>query len=783
MDIKETLKKMTLEEKVQLCAGINFWETKKYDEYGIPSFFMCDGPSGLRKQEDASDMLGINNSRKSTCFPAAVTTANTWDKDLLYRLGKAIGEEARDQKVSVVLGPGINIKRNPLCGRNFEYFSEDPVETGILSSEFIKGLQSEEIGCSLKHFACNSQEKSRLCSDSVIDERTLREIYLKAFEIAVKTARPATVMSAYPKINGVHCSDNKKLLNDILREEWGFDGMVMTDWGGMSDRIEAFKAGNDLMMPGGSNYMEKAVIDAVEKGELDEECINKCCERIISLALKAAEVMKEEYKADYNKHHDLAIEAAEKGAVMLKNDESILPLNEDKKILVVGDMARNVRYQGAGSSHINPMHLEQPIEYLDRYEFAQGCDERGNTNEEMLKELRNKASEVDSVVVFAGLPDRYESEGFDRENMKMPEGHVKMIREAGKANRNTIVVLLSGSAVECDWADDVKAILYMGLAGEGAGKAIYDLLFGKANPQGKLSETWPYRYEDVVSSEYYAKDRDALYMEGIYVGYRYYDKANVQVRWPYGYGLSYTEFELSDFNINNNTVTLKVSNTGKYEGSETVQLYVGQNDPKLYRPLRELKHFEKVALKPGETKEVTFDLNDEDFMLWDGCFKKAKGSYRIEVGTSCKDIRFHTDIDVDGEEVNVPSWQKDSWYETLEGKITQDEWEKMLGRKYIPDIAVRGKFTMENSVDEMKKHSLVMKIIHKAVENTIAKGFDGKADYDNPEFRMMMNASAGSPMRSMKISGGMKDGILEGMVEMANGHYIKGIMKMIKGEA
>ena len=783
MDIRETLKKMTLEEKIQLCSGINFWETKGYEKYGIPSFFMCDGPSGLRKQEMGSDvdMLGINNSRPSTCFPAAVTTSNTWDRELLYQVGQAIGEEARDQKVGVVLGPGVNIKRNPLCGRNFEYFSEDPLQAGTLSAEFIKGLQSQGIGCSIKHFACNSQEKSRLSSDSILDERSLREIYLKAFEIAVKNADPATVMSAYNKINGVHCSDNRKLLNDILREEWGFKGLVMTDWGGMNDRIAAFRAGNDLMMPGGSDYMEKDVAEAVRSGSLSEDDIDRCCERVIALALKAVETLKEEYKADYKRHHELAVRVAESGAVLLKNDNHLLPLKQGRRILIAGNMAKKVRYQGAGSSHINPVELHEPIEYLKDYDYAQGCDERGDTTDKLLNELSEKAREADAVVVFAGLSDRYESEGFDRDDMKMPEGHMRMIKAAAEANRNTIVVLLCGSPVECDWADEVSSVLYMGLSGEGTAEAVCDLLFGKANPSGKLSETWPYRYEDVISAPYYAKEKDALYMEGIYVGYRYYDKAKKEVRWPYGYGLSYSSFALKDFRMEGNKVSVNIANTSDLEGSEVVQLYVGQEDPVLHRPLRELKHFEKVSLKPNETKNITFTLNDDDFMLWDDGFKKIKGTYLIEVGTGSRQICFKEAIEVDGETVEAPAWQKGSWYEDPDQTLSQSEWEKMLGRKYEAAKLVKGQFSMENSVEEMRDYSLIMKIMYKAVEKTIAKGFDGKIDYENPEFKMMMNSSAGSPIRSMKISSGMRGGIFEGMVEMANGHLLKGILKMIKG--
>ena len=783
MDIRETLKQMTLEEKIKLCSGLNFWETRAYEKYGIPSFFMCDGPSGLRKQEmeRETDMLGINNSRPSTCFPAAVTTSNTWDRELLYQVGRAIGEEARDQKVGVVLGPGVNIKRNPLCGRNFEYFSEDPYQAGILSAQFIKGMQSEGVGCSIKHFACNSQEKSRLSSDSIIDERTLREIYLKAFEIAVKSADPATVMSAYNKINGVHCSDSKKLLNDILREEWGFKGLVMTDWGGMNDRILAFEAGNDLMMPGGSDYMEKEVAEAVKSGKLSQEDVDRCCERVIALALKANEVLKEEYKADYKKHHDLAVRVAESGAVLLKNDNHLLPLKKGSKILIAGNMAKKVRYQGAGSSHINPVELHEPIEYLKDYDYAQGCDDYGDTTDAMLKELGEKAKEADAVVIFAGLPDRYESEGFDRDDMKMPKGHIRMIEAAARANRNTIVVLLCGSAVECDWADEVSSILYMGLSGEGTAEAVNDLLFGKANPSGNLSESWPYHYEDVVSSDSYGKTRDALYMEGIYVGYRYYDKAKKEVRWPYGYGLSYSSFELRDFRVEGSEVSVNITNTSNIEGSEVVQLYIGQKDPILHRPVKELKHFEKVFLKPQETKNVSFTLKDEDFALWDDGFKKVKGSYLIEVGTGSRQICFEEMIEVDGETVEAPAWQKGSWYENFEGKLSQSEWEKLLGKKYESSKLIKGQFTMENTVEEMKDYSLIMKIMYKAVEKTIAKGFDGRIDYDNPDFKMMMNSSAGSPIRSLQISGGIRGGIMEGMVEMANGHLLKGILKMIRG--
>lgn len=783
MEIKEAINKLTLLEKIQLCNGLNLWQSKAYEEYDIPSFFMCDGPSGLRRQDvgENAEMTGMSKSHPATCYPTSVTTANTWNKELLYKLGEAIGQEAQDQKVNVVLGPGVNIKRNPLCGRNFEYFSEDPILAGNLAAQLIKGIQSQDVGACLKHFACNSQEKSRFTSNGLIDERTLREIYLKAFEIAIKEARPATIMSSYPLVNGVHCSNNKKLLNDILRDEWGFDGVVMTDWGGMDNRVEAFEATNDLMMPGGSDYMEKDIIEAVKNGSLKEEYIDKCCERIIRLARHYVSKMKKDYIADYDAHHKLAVKIASEGAVLLKNENNLLPLDKNKKLLIIGDMAKNVRYQGAGSSHVSSKHLEQPIEYLNDYQYAQGCDHEGDTNDDLLNDLKEKAKDADAVVIFAGLPRKYESEGYDRQNMKMPEGHNKMIEAAVEANKNVVVVLMCGSPVECPWADKVNSILYMGLAGEGVGKATYDLLFGEVNPSGKLSESWPYKYEDVISSDYYVKQDDAIYLEGIYVGYRYYDKANVNVRWPFGYGLSYTTFKLSDLKVNDRKVSLTITNTGNVKGSETVQLYVGQINPALNRAIRELKHFTKVSLEPNESKEINFELSDDDFKVWDGSYKVIQGEYNIEVGTSSRNILLTEKIYVEGDIVEKPSWQENSFYEKCEGKPSLAQWEKMSSMKYEPRKLIKGQFTLENSVEEMKEHSFVMKIMYKIVEKTIAKVAGGKVDYNNPEFRMMMNSAAGGPVRSMCINGGRKSAMFVGFVDMANGHYLKGLGKIIRG--
>ena len=777
MDMEKIISQMSLEDKIALCEGANFWETKAFEKYGIPAMFVCDGPSGLRKQDvtGGTDMLGVNNSRPATCFPAPVTMGNSWDTHIMETVGMAVAEEAKDQGVGVVLGPGCNLKRNPLCGRNFEYLSEDPYLSGKMAAGFIRGLEGQGVGASLKHFAANSQELSRFTSDSVLDDRTLRELYLTGFEIAVKEGKPSTVMCSYNKLSGTHASDHKGLLTDILRAQWGFDGLVVTDWGAMNDRIEGFKAGCDLNMPGGSGFMEKECAQAVKDGTLAEADIDASVRRILTQVVRANETLKAPYQCDYDAHHDTARQAAEAGAVLLKNQDGVLPLQAAAKVAVIGAMAKQMRYQGAGSSHVNARRLSQPLEHLPGADYAPGCDLRGDTTQALLDEAADVAKRADVAVVFAGLPDRYESEGFDRDDMQMPEGHIRMIEAVARANANTVVVLLCGSAVECPWADQVKAILYMGLPGEAGGEAIANLLYGSVNPSGKLAESWPYRYGDVPSSESFGKTKDALYVEGIYVGYRYYDKAGVPVRWPFGYGLSYTTFGYSNLIVEDGQVSVTVTNTGSLPGAEVVQLYVAAPQEGIQRPIRELKGFQKIFLQPGESKTVTLELDDRSFALWQEGWKVPGGTYTVCVGG------LQAEVAVAGEAVAVPSWQAGSWYESCQGKPTQAGWEAMLGRAYVAPVLKKGSFTMDNTVLEMKDHSLVMKIMFKATELVIAKGCGGKVDYENPEFRMMINASAGGPLRSMQISGGVKGGIFPGLLEMANGHFFKGLWKMITG--
>lgn len=779
--IADILAKMSLEEKISLCNGADFWHSKAMEQYGIVSITMSDGPHGLRCQKADADMLGVNESEPATCFPTAVTSGATWDTALLKEEGRAIGEEGLSYGVDVVLGPGVNIKRNPLCGRNFEYFSEDPYFAGAMGAAWVQGAQESGVGTSLKHFATNNQEYKRFSGNSQVDERTLRELYFPAFETVVKTACPETVMCSYPRINNVHSSDNYWLLTEVLRHDWGFNGLVVTDWGALCDRVAAMHVGCDLSMPGGSDYMEDRVANAVRSGALAESDVDACAARVIKLALKGQNRTKGR-AFDKEAHNALAQKIAENGAVLLKNEDKILPLDKND-IVIIGEMARTMRYQGAGSSHINPTKLTSLCDALPDVPFAVGCDDKGAVTEESLREAAETAKKSKIAVICAGLPDIYESEGFDRDTMAMPEGQVRLIETVAAANPNTVVVLFCGSAVEMPWLDKVKAVLYMGLPGQAGGAAVANLLTGAVNPSGKLAETWPLTYSDVPSRETFGK-KVTHYKEGLYVGYRYYEKADVAVRFPFGYGLSYTQFDYSDLKIEHRTVTATVTNTGRVSGAEVVQLYVAPPKNGLYRPAKELKGFAKVALQPGESKTVTFTLDDRSFAVWcDGSWKVPMGNYEILVGASVKDIRLHAEMSVDGVSLAVPEWQKGSWYETLQGLPTDAEFEKLYGGSLQSDPEPKkGEFTMEHSTMELKDLSPVMMKMFKETESTIAKSFGGKADYSNPSFKMMVMSGADCPLRAAVISscGAFPANLAEGMLAVANGHPIQGVKKIVK---
>lgn len=779
--VQDILSKMTLEDKISLCNGADFWHSKAMAQYGIPAVTMSDGPHGVRCQKNSADMLGVNESEPATCFPTAVTSGATWDAELLKAEGQAIGEEGLSYGVDVVLGPGVNIKRNPLCGRNFEYFSEDPCIAGAMGAAWVQGAQSTGAGTSLKHFAANNQEYKRFNGNSQVDERTLRELYLPAFETVIKTAQPETVMCSYPRINNVHASDNHWLLTDVLRRDWGFEGLVVTDWGALCDRVKAMHAGCDLSMPGGSTYMEDWVAAAVKDGSLPESDVDACAARVIALALKG-ESRPKGRAFDKDAHNALAQKIAENGAVLLKNEDNILPLDVGG-IALIGEMARTMRYQGAGSSHINPTQLTTLCDAMPGVPFAAGCDVKGTVTEESLREAAETAKQAKVAVVCVGLPDIYESEGFDRETMAMPEGHIRLIETVAAANPNTVVVLFCGCAVEMPWLDKVKAVLYMGLPGQAGGAAAANLLTGKANPSGKLTETWPLCYDDVPSRDTFGK-KTTHYKEGLYAGYRYYDKAGKAVRFPFGYGLSYTQFAYSDLKIEGRTVTAAVTNTGCTAGAEVVQLYVAPPKNGLYRPAKELKGFAKVSLQPGESRTVRFELNDRSFAVWcDGCWKVPMGSYEICVGASVADIRLHTALAVDGVSLAAPDWQKGSWYETLQGLPTDAEFEKLCGSPLQSDPEPKkGAFTMEHSTMELKDISAVMMQMFKGTEATIAKSFGGKADYSDPTFKMMVMSGADAPLRAAVLSscGMFPANLAEGMLALANGHPLNGVKKLIK---
>lgn len=772
------LELMSLKEKIALCSGRDFWHTKEFDRYGIPSAAMADGPHGLRKQLKQADSWGIHLSEPATCFPAAVSTACSWDPELLGEIAAAIAEEAAAAGVGLLLGPGLNIKRNPLCGRNFEYFSEDPYLTGKLGAAFVREAEKRGVGTCVKHFACNNKEYMRFTSDSILDERTLREIYLSGFETVVREGSPTAVMSAYNKINSTTCSSSKMLLTDILREEWGFSGAVITDWGAMVDRIEAFRAGCDLCMPGGSGYMEEEAEKAVKESILSERSVDDSAGRVLTLAFDKAFVKAEPF--DPTQHHELARKAASHSAVLLKNEEGLLPLKQEAKVCLIGEMAKKIRYQGSGSSHINPLHLVSAADALPHLAHAAGCREDGFTSKTLLKHAAVVAKQSDIAVVFAGLPDRYETEGLDRSHMRMPKGHLRLIREVAKANPRTVVVLLCGSPVETPFLDKVSSVLYLGLPGEAGGEAIADLLYGRVTPCGKLAETWPRRYEDCISSAFFSKHRDAHYREGIYVGYRYYDKAEKKVRFPFGYGLSYTTFLYSDLKVEGNTVRATVKNTGKVPGAEIAQLYIEAPKGGLFRPARELKGFCKVQLQPGEAREITFLLSERCFSVWDKGWKIPAGTYRILVGGGSRDLPLEAFVEKEGSSVTASPRQQGSWYETLQGIPGQAEWEQLLGRPVKPQRHRRGNLQMDTSIGEMKDHSLIIRFLFRNIKKIMMRQAGGRSAAKSHQHKLAVSFVRESTLSGLQITGGLKGHVAQAMLDVANGHYLRGLRVLLK---
>ncbi len=669
MDIKKIISEMTLEEKASLLSGLDFWHTKPVDRLGIESVMVSDGPHGLRKQSEEADHLGINQSVPAVCFPTACASAASFDKDALYAIGEAVGDGCQHEKVAVILGPAVNIKRSPLCGRNFEYFSEDPYLASQLSTSFIKGVQSKNVGVSVKHFAANSQEHRRMSSDSVADERTLREIYYPAFESAVKEGKAWTVMCSYNKVNGTFASENRRLLTDILRGEWGFDGYVMSDWGAVSDRVKGVHAGLELEMPASGGANDRRVVEAVKNGQLDEKDVDLAVERLLTIHNRYLENAKPDTVWDKESQHALARKLSAESMVLLKNEDDILPIKENEKIAVIGYFAEKPRYQGGGSSHINSFRVESLLDALKEhanYTYSKGYGiEKDESDEALISEAVENAKAADKAVLLLGLPDAFESEGYDRTHMRMPSCQVELLKRVSEANKNTIVVLYNGSPIEMPWIDSAKAVIEAYLGGQAVGGATKMVLFGEVNPSGRLPESFPHQLEDNPSFlSYGGEGNTAVYNEGVFVGYRYYDKKKMDVLFPFGYGLSYTTFEYKHLAVSADsikdtdeiTVSVDVTNTGKVFGKEVVQLYVSDVESTVFRPVRELKGFEKVSLHPGETKTVSFTLSKRAFAYWNTTLNDwhvESGKFLIQIAKSSRDVVLEKEISVEST-VTVP---------------------------------------------------------------------------------------------------------------------------------
>ncbi|WP_063563804.1 glycoside hydrolase family 3 C-terminal domain-containing protein [Paenibacillus sp. O199] len=666
-DIKQLVKQLTLTEKAELCSGSTFWTTQAVERLGIPSIMMTDGPHGLRKQAGESDHLGLNESVPSTCFPSAVGLASSWNRDLVQLVGATIGKEAQAENVAILLGPGANIKRSPLCGRNFEYFSEDPYLTGELAAAHITGVQSQGVGTSLKHFAVNNQEHRRMTTDAILDERTLREIYLTGFEKAVKQSQPWTVMSSYNKVNGTYASQHEYLLTTILKEEWGHEGFVVTDWSAVSEIAPSIAAGLELEMPSSNGEGPKQIIDAVNCGELSEEKLDRAVARLLGIIFKTVDNSRPDTTYDQEQHHQIAREAASETMVLLKNEHQILPLKKQGNIAVIGELADKVRYQGGGSSHIKPTKLDSAFEQMVQLAgsdatityksgYNLNSDESAPT---LVAEAVESARAADVAVLFIGLPDRYESEGYDREHLDIPVNQQELITAVAAVQPNVVVVLSNGSPIVMPWLNNAKAVLEAYLGGQAAGGAIADLLFGEVNPSGKLAETFPQSLKHNPSSLFFPGDGDRVeYREGIYVGYRYYDGKDIEPLFPFGYGLSYTQFEYSQLNASQTefkdtdiiTVTVNVKNIGQRYGQEVVQLYVHDRQTTVSRPEKELKGFAKVSLEPDEEKTVTFTLDKRSFAYYNIDLKDwhvESGEYDLLIGSSSRQIILQKTVHVE----------------------------------------------------------------------------------------------------------------------------------------
>ena len=789
MKHQELLKQMTLEEKAAFLSGKNVWQTWEFPHLGLPSIFCSDGPHGVRKQAGAGDHLGLNASLPATCFPTAATVANSWDEDLGEAVGSALGEEAASQEVNVLLGPGLNIKRSPLCGRNFEYFSEDPYLSGKMAASYVKGIQSKGIYACPKHFAVNSQELRRMAMNSVLDERTLREIYLTGFEIAVKEGKAKSIMTSYNEINGVYANENKHLLQEILRNEWGFDGIVITDWGASNDHVKGVAAGSNLEMPSPGLDSAREILRAVENGSLTIDELDACVDELLDAVLTLTENAKKKPTGfKESEHHNLARRAAEESAVLLKNDGGILPLAPGSKVAIIGDFAVEPRYQGAGSSMVNPTYLETIEKSVEKYDLDivginRGYKRNGEEDAALKKEALDLAAMADIVIYCFGLDELSESEGMDRTHMRIPQNQIELLQAIVQVNSNVVGLLSAGAAIEMPWHYCCKAILHGYLSGQAGASAMLNILTGKVNPSGRLAETYPIKYEDTPAFRNFpSNQRNAEYRESVYVGYRYYDTSKVRVQYPFGYGLSYTTFEYADVHADENGVTFTLSNTGTCDGAEVAQFYVGMENGKIFRPAKELKGFKKVFLKAGESQTVTIPFDDKTFRYWNvktNRWEVEGGTWQIMIGASVADIRLRTTVEIAGTEAVIPYNKEEmsSYYSGLVQQVEDEEFKKLLGHE-IPDGKWGGELGMNDAICQMYyAKNPAARLIYKILTNLKKKSEEkGKPDLNilfiyNMPFRGIAKMTNG--MVSMDM--------VRGMVTAVNGHFFRGMKQIISG--
>lgn len=795
MDIEELSRQLSLEEKAALVAGTDFMYTNAVPHLGIKSIEMRDGPHGLRKQEGSAADNGVTTSLPSTSFPTAVTMASGWNRENAEKVGGAIASECRHYGVNVVLGPGLNIKRNPRCGRNFEYFSEDPYLAGEMAAAEVAGIQKKGVGACIKHFALNNTENFRFMGNSVCDERAMREVYLKAFERVVKNAKPYAVMSAYNCVNGTFCCENKLLLTDILRGEWGFDGLVMTDWGGMHDRVSSLKAGLDLEMPGDTNVCRRQIMDGVKSGELSEEDLDKAVKNVLKLVEKCEGTEREE--ADFAAHHALAAEVAEDCAVLLENQGDVLPLREGEKFAVVGDLFEKMRYQGAGSSMINPTIVTTPNDAFEKagvdFTFARGYLEgEFEADDRLIEEAVNLCKGYDKILLFAGLTDYAESEGGDRENLRLPENQLALIDALSKLNKKIILVLFGGAVVELPFEHEVSAILNMFLPGQNGGTAVYNLLFGKKNPCGKLSESWVNSYADIPFGGEYAVGDDEIYKESVFVGYRYYQSKGVAVRYPFGYGLSYTKFSCSDLRVETKdgkiTAKCRVTNTGGMYGAEVVQLYVKYPETDLFKPEKQLKAFKKVYLQAGESAECEFEFDLDELKYYNVSEKRwvlESGSYSVQICSDCLTVMLEETINLEGESLPSPYPEEvEKIYSSGDiSGVTDEIFTEMSGLQ-VPEQPPLKPITMESRFTDFKTtpfgrflFRIVMAVASKQLKK--AKKMPAGSARDNAvkgaAFTVKILESNCMRTMTMCAPTRLQYNVAEGLVAISNGHILRGI--------